>query len=169
MNDKHLYLRGATFALAVLVAVTVIGLAWAQGGGDTPDCYDLVTGTDTGCSPNHACDNTTGCTSTAFTAGCSGTYLFDVWTTCTGGVSCSGCRACAMVYKDGQQVGGHCFAFHCADNQCYFTCSVNLDAGIEYQLWVCLDACPNYSDCSKCGAACTAHACLRLGQTATCY
>lgn len=145
---------------------------WAQsGGGDTPACSDFVSGTDTGCADQN-CNTTANCTSYTFTAACTARYEFDVWTTCSGSSLCYTCRACAFVYKDGRLVGSNCHAANCEPptKQCYQHCTVDLEAGTSYQLWVCLNLCPEAGfTCADCGNDCTAHACLALGQIVHCW
>ena len=161
-SQKRPYMR-ATFIMVIMLVMSAA--LWAQG--DSPDCYQLVNGTDTGCSVT-SCDGTqSGCSSYSFLATCTGTYYFDVWTTCTNG-DCGDCRTCCYLYESDHPIS-NCHTSNCDNGDCNETCTVTLQTNHRYTLYVCLYHCPDEEGCANCNLSCTAHACLRFGQTATCY
>ncbi len=157
----------ALFLVAVILVIT--GGVWAQGGGDSPDCSDFISGQDTGCSSIECNNDLTGCSAQAFTASCTATYAFDVWVKCPDGADCGGCEVCAYVYENGQLIqGGSCHNNGCDTGDCNNTCSVNLVSGHSYRLYVCLVKCHDEPNCDHCNGNCVAYACLRYGQIVPC-
>ena len=155
--------------LAAVLMLSMSTVLWAQGEvPDAPCIGQTVTGTDTGCESAN-CPNDNSCTTYTFTAACTGTYYFDAWTTCTHG-GCYECRSCATVYKVSGDYIGNCHSLNCSlpAKQCYYTCTVQLEQGTQYNLVVCLEHCPD-SDCDQCGADCTAHGCLRTRTSPSCF
>jgi hypothetical protein len=154
-----------------LVFITLMLSAVTWGQGESPLCTDRVTGTDTGCTGPHNCVSQDGCTSYNFTAACTGTYFIDAWVTdCTTNSSCKNCGSCVNIYKSGEW-RANCHTSACP-NGCEYKCDgqsgVNLLAGTQYTMTVCLIQCGG-GECSTCGQGCVAHGCVRYGQAATCY
>ncbi len=157
----------AKYVLTLLAIVALIGTAWAQGDGDSPNCNYAKSWSDRDCSNDVNCppSGTTGCSHYDFTAGCTGTYALRAWTACTT-ANCEHCQSCVVIYDDTFELA------HCVSNgaTCSANCTVNLIQGHPYRAVVCLSVNPNLGEnCSEsCGAAwsdCLAWGCIRYGTT----
>ena len=163
---------GGKLALAILAVVLVVGLAGAQGDGESPDCFDAQSWYDKGCSNDVSCPPSgwTGCSSFGFTAGCTGTYVLTAWVGCTS-ANCEHCQSCVVIYDDATAIA-HCVSGGDPNNLCSATCSVSLTQSHPYRAVVCLSRNPNLpqEDCSaNCGATwsnCLAWGCIRYSTTA---
>jgi hypothetical protein len=138
----------------------------AQGGGTR--CWQVVSGSDEGCTADHDCISTDGCTAYPFTAACTGTYFIDAWTKCGEG-KCYQCMSCVNIYEKGQYMA-NCHTTNCDHEICEYSCSngVQLYAGQQYTMYVCLVACAN-SSCIDCGEDCIAYGCVRYNALLTCW
>lgn len=143
----------------------------AQGGGGAR-CWQVVSGSDEGCTADHDCISTDGCTAYTFTASCTGTYIIDAWTRCDNG-ACDECQSCVNIYR-GADFMVNCHTTNCNGKICEYACSgengVELESGVQYTMYVCLIPCPDGSpSCSDCGDDCTAYGCLRHNTLPECW
>ena len=151
----------------VVCLLTACHPGMAQGGGGGTDCWQVVSGSDEGCT-TYDCLSADGCTAYPFTASCSGRYIIDAWTRCEQG-ACYECMSCVNIYEDGHYMA-NCHTTNCSVQICEYSCSdgVELEAGRQYTMYVCLVACPN-SSCSDCEEDCTAYGCLRYNAVPPCW
>lgn len=102
------------------------------------------------------------CASSAFTAACNGTYSLSAQVVCASG--CHDCEACVIIDKvPSGTILATCRTI-CTNQDCNETCSVFLEAGVNYRMWVCKSPCDD-TNCQECPSRCSAWGCLCVSPT----
>jgi hypothetical protein len=160
-------MRNAPFTLSAMLMLAVflcLGVSEANAQCSFKYCLEDATCNGTWQSP---CATPNGdCASYAFTAPCSGTYELTAQSVCQ--YNCHDCEVCVTVVKvPTGVVVGSCNTV-CSDQDCSTSCSVSLQQGVGYFLYVCKTPC-DFDGCETCtGTHCRAFGCLCYGVGTPC-
>jgi hypothetical protein len=170
-NERGAVMKYIYVGFMVLALSTAL---WAQGDGDSPLCYQVVSTFDSTCNNfTNDCSIDHGCNGIFdFQASCTD-YDMDAWVTPTNTTIPHNCHVCVWVTLQSDPGGlrfGECDLDVCSEHSTTKTCTgaANLIIGTWYRLHVCLSHCLSVTTCADNCIGCKGHGCIRHASQ-TCY